>query len=104
MNETLLSEILDGFYDSELGALERAIRERKDSLNLRKIYSFKSGDMVEFNFSVRPKYLKGLKAKVVRANQKTLTVSIVEEDKATARRYGYCSFRTPLSLVDKVEA
>ena len=100
--EYFVEAILDGDTDSFLGAISAAIKERKESLNNRKILFINIGDTVRFNKSTRPKYLQGLEATVVKVNQKSVVVKIKDAD-GRARRYGYGEFRTPISLVDKVE-
>lgn len=99
----LVFNILDGNMDDSLEAITNAIYERRQSLRNRKILLLKRNDKVRFNNSVRPKYLQGLVGEIQKVNRTTVTVKIIEEDKIKARRYGYGSFRTPVSLVEKVE-
>lgn len=101
--ETIVRFILDGEADSFIPAIKEAISMRKEILNDEKMLFLSAGDIVRFNRSTRPKYLQGLRATVVKPNQKTITVRILEEDKISARKYGWGEFRTPLGLVDKVD-
>lgn len=98
----LVTLILDGAADKHLEAIIDAIHDRRKSLSDRKIYELARGDTITFNNKVRPKYLQGLLAEIEKVNKTTVTVKIVEEDKYSARRYGYGAFRTPVSLVEKV--
>jgi hypothetical protein len=101
--DKIIETILNGHVDASLDAISNTIKMRRGNLNDRKILFISPGDIVKFNSETRPKYLQGLEAEVIKTNKTTLTVKIKEESKFLARKYGYGSFRTPISLVDKVE-
>ena len=101
--DEIISCIIDGFVDNSLDGITAAIKSRREAINSKKLFSIVVGDTVKINSLCRPKYLRGLRGRVTGINQKTVSMRILEEDKFRARKYGYGEFRTPVSLVDKVE-
>lgn len=101
----LAQQIILGAHDADLDAAERAIRERRRILAAAAVADVRRGDTVRFNDTIRPKYLAGLRATVERVNGKSLAVKVVAEDAATAQRFGYSTFRCPVTLIEgKVSA
>lgn len=100
MINDLLDLILDGYADKHLDAINKAIHSRRKALENRKIFVLKPGDLVQFNERTRPKYLQGIVATVKKINKTTVTV---RTEDSRARKYAFGQFRTPVSLVDKVE-
>lgn len=99
--EQLVDSILDGVADDNIETLSAAIKKRRKIQNSRKILFIAPGDTVRFNGTTRPKYLQGIKAKVVRNNKTTITV-FVPEDAWGTRKYRGTEVRVPAGLVDKV--
>lgn len=91
--------ILDGKMDDSLDALTGAIRERRKQADNLKGLFLKAGDRVRFNNTVRPKYMAGVMATVVRVNK---TRAVVKLDDPTGR-FGTGNTTAPFSLIDKVE-
>jgi hypothetical protein len=103
--EYFVEAILDGDADSFLKSISDAITKRREAINAKKLYMLSPGDTVRFNHLVRPKYLEGLTAEVVKTNTKRIVVKFTDGDsRLKAGRFGYGDFTTPVSLVDKVEA
>lgn len=101
--EYFVEAIIDGDADTFLDAISGAIKKRREAINSKKIFLFSPGDIVKFNSQTRPKYLQGVKAEIVRTNEKTLTVKVLPNYKFAAKKYGYGEFRAPVSLVEKVD-
>ena len=91
--------ILDGKFDGDLDALSNAIRERRKVADNLKGLFLRAGDRVQFNDKVRPKYLQGVKATVVRVNK---TRAVIKLDDPTGR-YGTGNTTAPYAIIDKVE-
>src|SRR5574342_1343609 len=100
--DKIISTIIDGYVDASLDGISAAIKQRRKAVNSKKMFLLNPGDTIRFNSLVRPRYLSGVKAEIIRTNQKTITVKVHEEDKFKARKYGYGEFRTPIELVDKM--
>lgn len=103
--ERLIPELFEAIADGSLDAHRDAIYERfrrRDSMQrMEKVAAFAPGDTVVFNDKVRPAYLKGVKATVVKVNQTSVSVRI--DNPLQAGRYGGIT-KCPVNLVDKVPA
>lgn len=94
-------EIYQGKLDGHLSALAAAIRDRQKAIAQRDMGSLQPGDMVAFTGKIRPAYLAGLTATVVRVNQTTVTVSVPRAP-AYGRFSGSPALRCPLTLVQRL--
>lgn len=99
----LISAIMVGQYDADLSAIREAIRMREGTLVQASALGIKAGDTVAFNDQANPKYLKGIKAVVVKKNPKSVVVNI--EENFLARKFsGSRNVRCPLAIVEVVNA
>jgi hypothetical protein len=89
--------LVRGEFDDDLDLLERALKDRKGA---RVRSAATVGSIVTISGSTRPAYLRGLKAKVLKVNDKSVRVEIVDEDKGKANKYGLVPFTCPLSLIE----
>ncbi len=96
-------DIVLGSHDRELDAIIRAARERQETIAGAARFTLKAGDTVRFNGRIRPKYLCGLTATVVKVNQKTVTVSCPSEPQY-GKYMGSAEVRCPLSLIEQLPA
>lgn len=87
--------IITGKLDIDLDALERAIRNRR--LNIG--YTLRRGDIVELK-GLRPQYLNGHKAKVIKINSTTASIQL--EQPAGHRFPAGYTIRCPLTCLSKV--
>lgn len=94
----LVSAIIKGNFDSDFDAIQYAIQERKSVLKVVKASELRAtlspGDTVYFNDKVRPAYLKGAKATVIRMAR---TKVVVDLDRMIGRFHRNIS--VPVSLI-----
>lgn len=90
----LTSAINTGVLDNDLSTISRAIKLRRDSLSNHKLAEISCGDTVYFGKDVRPEYLFGKPAKVVKINQKSIVVNLIYP----AGRFS-SNIRTPISFI-----
>ena len=95
---SIASEILSGKHDNELDVIDTALRARRKQVGNS---AFQVGDLVEF-INGRPKYLHGLRGRVVDILNTNVRVQVIDEHKARAGRFGYGPFASPPSLLKKV--
>ena len=81
--DEMLMSITRGDLDGDLRAIEEAVRERERTLARVTTLGLKVGDEVEFSQGIRPKYLAGLTATVVRKNAQSVVVDCPNDS-----RYG----------------
>lgn len=89
----LLTAIRNGNYDQNLDGIRHAIIDRQKA-KAPKAYEFHPGQRVFFNSKVRPQYLQGVAATVVKINQ----VKIVVDLERPAGRY-YKGVTVPTTLI-----
>ena len=89
--------IICGELDADLDNIKTAIATRKGMLDLALRGSLSVGDKVKFNDAVKPTYLRGMVATVVKLNRERIVIDL-------GARTGRFSGRitTPVSLVEKV--
>lgn len=90
-----------GTFDNDLAKLESMIAARKRGI----AYMLMPGDTVRFSTQIKPTYLAGLSATVVRVNDKTVTVSTPLSPEY-GRFSGGRAIKVPLSVLvlDRVPA
>ena len=98
MNE-VISSIEDGHCDDDLSAIIDAVRSRQQVLAARNVRALAPGDTVRFSDSIRPKYLIGKTATVVKLNKKTVVVDC-PDDPDYGRFSGSSNVRCPNSLIE----
>lgn len=76
----ILTAILNGEHDDEFDAIQAAIKERRNALNIIKQAEFNEGTEVRFNNLASPKYLVGTKAIVTKVvpGRKSVEVQLAE--------------------------
>lgn len=74
MNPILLS-IINGDADKDLDAIISAIKARKQALSSINVASTRPGDTIHFSDQIRPKYLVGLPATVVKLNRESVVIT-----------------------------
>jgi hypothetical protein len=89
--------IICGELDADLENIKTAIATRKGMLDLVMKNSLSVGDKVKFNNAVKPTYLRGMIATVVKLNRERI---VIELPAAAGRFKGRIT--TPVSLVEKV--
>jgi hypothetical protein len=101
----VIAAILAGEHDNDIEAINRALNARvkaiRDLRAAEVVATLKVGDTVRFNHTIRPSYLQGLEATVVRFDRAKIVVEIT--DKKVASRYAG-AIRCPAGVLDKVEA
>jgi nitrogen fixation/metabolism regulation signal transduction histidine kinase len=99
----LITDIIMGKYDEEIEQLSGAVKERKSILRGQQATALKfklqKDSRVRFLDSVRPKYLAGVEATVVKVNPKKVLVKV---DPGFGGSYFGKSINTPLSLIELV--
>ena len=98
---TIVEQIINGDHDAELQSIVEAVRERK-KLNRSKntaiaMVSMKVGDIVVLK-NLSPKYVNGLKAKIVEKKRTKFAVTLV--DGSVGRFSGRVT--VPASCMEKV--
>src|SRR5262245_37847541 len=73
---SMLTQISSGKYAAWLDEFSRTIAERRAVKARDGMSQIKVGDDVRFNDRIRPTYLRGLTAKVVKINGKSVKVDI----------------------------
>lgn len=96
--DEIIDAILNGKLDEHLDTLDAVIQDRRTLNTTRKMATLKPGDTVVFSDSIRPKYLVGKTATVVKRNPKSVVVSC--PDDLSYRRYRNAkNVRCPNSLI-----
>jgi len=96
--------IRSGAFDpADLAAIDSAVRTRRKIEIERKVQDLgiAPGDTVKFSTAIRPKYLIGATAEVVKVNQKSVTVKC-PDDPAYGRFQGKRSVRCPNGLIEEL--
>lgn len=91
----LLTAIRNGNYDQNLDGIRHAIIDRQKAKAPR-AYEFRPGQRVFFNSKVRPQYLQGVGATVVKINH---TKIVVDLDQPAGRFYKGVTVPTTLIAV-----
>lgn len=73
---TIPTRILNGEADGEFEQIQAAIKQRRKTLGTIKMAGLKPGDKVTVSAAVRPKYLAGATATVVRVKQSNISVRL----------------------------
>lgn len=79
MNQILADQILNGTHDSDLEEILELVQLRRRLLADQVRRSLTSGDKVRFASTVRPQYLAGLTATVLRVTRAKVVVRIDAE-------------------------
>lgn len=88
--------LFKGEFDEYLDGMIYTINEYKKS-KAPKIWEFKAGDIVRFNDSTNPKYLRGARGKIKKVNRTKVVVDLDERH----GRFQY-NITTPLTMIEKV--
>ncbi len=89
--------IILGELDADLENIKTAIATRKGMLEGELRRSLNTGDKVKFTDAVKPTYLRGMVATVVKLNRERIVIDL---GKGVGRFSGRIT--TPVSLVEKV--
>jgi hypothetical protein len=92
-------EILDGKHDDALESIIESIKMRRATIASALRFKINAGDTVTFSDAIRPKYLAGKPATVVKVNRGSVVVSCPHDD-AYGRFSGLKSVRCPLNLIN----
>lgn len=102
-NDIVLT-ILKGEVDDGLTAIYDALKTRQNALHQIKgvvaMTMFKAGDKARLAPTISPKYLANAMVEIIKPNQKTMTVRLV--DQAGARRFAG-NFKCPATLLRSVD-
>lgn len=96
----IVGNIITGECDDVLNEIVKAVNDRRNSIASDKINSLSVGDVVVFTDDIKPKYLAGKKAVIVKVNRKTVAVDCPNDPEYRA----YCgahSVRCPVGIVRK---
>lgn len=97
-NDALLA-ILNGDWDEKLDTLIEQARNRVTAIIDQQVFAV--GDQIVINDKVRPKYLAGLRAKVLKVNPKSVQVEFEGEHRELAKRYGHAPISLPKGLIQR---
>lgn len=98
MTSPIILSIINGEADADLDEITRAIRVRREVLTSITVGKLVPGSQVHFSDSIRPKYLAGMTATVVKVNPKSVIVSC-PDDPAYGRFRNGKNIRCPNSLI-----
>lgn len=87
--------VINGEFDDQLDVMINIIRQRKSIVAAHRTSALRPGDQVRFVDGVRPQYLAGLIATVVRVGPKV----VVTCDDPRAGRFGRGEVRVPGALL-----
>lgn len=100
MNVTALTNaITEGRYDHAIDALKQAINQRSTQL---KRASHAVGDTVKVIGPIRPAYLIGHLATVVRVNANTITINFLQPVRGPQSTKAFTQVRIPVDNIEKV--
>jgi len=99
MHRGTIADIKTGQCDDLLDAIVNAVKERRQALARGTLRQINVGDDVRFNANIRPTYLRGLTAKVVKVNGSSVKVDI-DVNPAYGRFSGARNVRCPATLVE----
>lgn len=95
----VVGDIILGNYDSELDILSQAIATRKASAVKQMVGALRPGDEVRFSSFIRPRYLEGKTATIVKINRQSVVVNC-PADPTYGRFNGSKNVRCPNSLIE----
>lgn len=98
MSNAIIDTIIGGGHDDSLDSLSDAIKQRRQIVAARTASSLRSGDTVAFSDLIRPKYLVGLTATVVKVNRQSVVVNC-PDDASYGRFRNAKNVRCPNSLI-----
>ena len=98
-DHSVINGIEDGDFDSILSEIVSAVSLRKEIVADRAARDISIGDEVRFNDTIRPKYLAGKTATVVKINRKTIVVNC-PDDPSYKKYRNSKNVRCPNSLID----
>lgn len=96
---SIISLILNGNEDSQLPAIENAIKSRKQAIALMTLSSLNVGDPVRLSRTARPKYIQGLTGTVESVLDNAAMIRIASS--LRARRFSGRTVRCPMSIIEK---
>lgn len=73
----IIAAIVRGEGDSNLDGIEAALKDRRSIATRTTFFSLKAGDKVRIREQVRPKYLVGCEATIVRRNKSRLVIRFI---------------------------
>lgn len=94
-----MHSILNGDVDDDLDRIQASIKQRREYLASMTVSFLREGDTVRFSDRIRPKYLQGKTATVVKVNQKTIVVDC-PSDPSYGRFSGSKKVRCPNELIE----
>src|ERR1700747_699954 len=96
------NDILDGKHDDELDAIIAAVDGRRKGLASLMVAGINPGDTVQFTDNIRPKYLIGKTATVVRVNRASVVIDFPSDPTTYGRLAGSKDVRCPNTLIKKI--
>lgn len=96
----LINRIMDGSHDDELDSIVQAVRDRKASLARVGIASINPGATITLSRTIRPAYLRGLKATVKKVNGASVVIDI-DANPAYGRFSGARNVRVPAVCIER---
>lgn len=97
--EEFLNLIMSGEFDDDWDVIVETRKQRIRRQTRTKMKGLEFGDKVKFNSLVRPRYLAGVEATVVKKNE-TSVMLVLNETKG--RFVANSPFRCPATLVEKI--
>ena len=92
----IVAEVLSGKLDDHLSYISNTVRGRREELTSRVAASLQMGDAVKI-IGIKPKYMIGATAKIVRVNRKRAVVNL---DRDFGRFHG--DITVPLACLQKI--
>lgn len=97
----VLAAIATGELDESLDEIITIARARMKGLQTALADELRPGDTVRFKRDIRPQYLAGLTATVVRLNRDSAVLQAPADAAHKYRRFARGEFRCPFSLIEK---
>jgi|688.fasta_scaffold359841_3 hypothetical protein len=97
--EEIIRAIQYGEVDPNLRAIQKVVQERIKINAMVEMMTLCKDDVVKFNQQIRPAYLRGMMAKVVKVNKTTVTVEMMDDHGKFPQG---SKARVPATLLEKV--
>ena len=99
--DEVIRAIQYGEVDENLRAIQRVVQERIKINAMVEMMTLCKDDVVKFNDQIRPAYLRGMMAKVIKINKTTVTVEMLD-DHGKFRQGS--KVRVPATLLESVSS
>lgn len=80
LSTPIIHAINSGKIDADLSQISEAVKQRRKAIERQFSATLAPGQIITLNDRIRPKRLVGKQAKIVKVNQTTASVKLVEPD------------------------